>query len=184
MQSVQNKNAGFFASGNSGNWGPRDKGLGGLTSGGVQSDRFGEGAGALRFTSKKGGDVMNKFMQPAGGHGVMYDENLGGQDDNVKVANLDEGVAPLQFSGKLKLGTQATEADIQREKYLAECRQRADEQTERDAEVKEQREMAPKFTSNKGGRNTGLFMADGEEQQQQQFAPQQNNGTSMAEYFL
>lgn len=167
------RNQGLF--GNSGNWGPRDATVSCLTGGSLGGDRFSESSGAMRFTSKKDG-VANKFMQPAGGQGAMYDENLG--EDVAKISTMvDEGVAPLKFSGKVKIGSDQTEADIQREKYLAECRARAEDESEREQQVKEMRDAAPKFTSKAGGRNAGLFMSnDGEENvNQNQFQNQNQN---------
>jgi len=153
------KNNGLFAAG--GNWGAREKPVsGGLLSGGLNNDRFSESSGAMRFTSKKGDAVINKFMQPAGGHGAQYDENLGDEGTTEKIgAMVDEGVAPIKFKGKVKVGSDQTDADIQREKYLAECRERAEMQDERELEIKEIKEAAPKFTSKAGGRNAGLFMS-------------------------
>jgi len=164
------KNAGLFGSSNSGNWGSQNSGL---TSGGVQtSNRFGGGDTAIRFSSKNDAGKANKFMQQPGA-GPTYDATLGDEETNA-----DQGDQPIQFKGKVKIGTDKTEADIQREKYLEECQQRAEEEAIRAAEEKERRDAQPRFTNSKGTKNAGLFMSGPPQQQSQEEGKRQFTNSS------
>lgn len=93
--------------------------------------------------------------------GPTYDATLG--DDGTNETNLaEQGV--ISFKGKVKIGSDKTEADIQRERLIAEANARADDETLRKEQHKVNREEEQKqsrFTNSKGNKNAGLFMQDG-----------------------
>merc|ERR1712019_1606 len=101
-----------------------------------KSDKFRENDNAIRFTNAKGNtEKLNKFMVK---EGPTYDDTLG---DNVEAKeDLDpqSKAGALKFSGKIKIGTEMTEADKQRERYLKEVQERAKITEEENAQKKEE----------------------------------------------
>jgi len=91
--------------------------------------------------------------------GPTYDPTLGEDATNENEAGV------LQFKGKVKIGSDKTEADVQREKYLQEVRERAENDTLRAEQAKlakqEERERPQLFTNSKGIKNNGLRMDGG-----------------------
>lgn len=146
------KNPELFGTGSgNGNW----------TNPSSKSDKFRENENAIRFTNAKGNtEKLNKFMQK---EGPTYDDTLG---DNVEAKeDLDPtSKSSIKFSGKIKIGTEMTEADKQREKYLKEVQERAEIQEIQKAQEKEERQNStadkPRFINSKnaGLRNNGLQM--------------------------
>lgn len=89
-------------------------------------------------------------------NGPTYDPTLGEDATNETEAGV------LQFKGKVKIGSDKTEADVQREKYLQEVRERAENDTLRAEQEKLAKEERPKlFTNSKGIKNNGLRMDGG-----------------------
>jgi len=103
--------------------------------------------------------------------GPTYDDTLG---DNVeREEDLDPQSKPLAFSGKIKIGTEMTDADKQREKYLKEVQERAEFTEQQKEQQKEERQNnlslgsgigstddRPRFINSKAGgfKNNGLMM--------------------------
>merc|ERR1711879_104510 len=150
------KNQGLFRgtgddSNAGGNWG----------SNATKTNKFSENDDAIRFTNSKGNaEKLNKFMVR---EGPTYDDTLG---ENVEAKEDVNGsnTAPVQFKigGKLKINSEASEADRQREAYLKEVQERAQLEEVKRAEQKESRaEDKPRFTNSKAsGVNSGLFMSN------------------------
>jgi len=163
------KNTGLFASGGlgsgGGNWGGQSSGFTNT------NNRFGGGDTALRFKSK-GEPKINKFMQQPGA-GPVYDETLGDEETNANVEpdQVEGGDAPIKFQGKVKIGTDKTDADVQRERYLAECRARAEQEDQEKALAKEQQSEAPRFTNSKGTKNAGLFRTEDDNKPEEWYNP-------------
>jgi hypothetical protein len=145
------KNPGLFAGTSLENtagstWAPMEK----------NTNKFEATDGAIRFTNSKGGtENLNKFQTRSG---PVYDATLGDDSTNESEATV------VGFKGKVKIGSEVTEADIQREKYLQEVTERA-AQEEHDRALKgqmkeEQSQRGALFTNSKGTKNNGLFMSD------------------------
>jgi len=156
----EKKNAGIK---NAGLFGDNDT-TGNTWGGSGKNDRFKEQESGIRFTNSKGNtEKLNKFMVK---EGPTYDEDLGDDVEQKQDLEPTANTAAIKFSGKIKMDTQMTEADIQREKYLKEVQERAQNVELQKAQEKEEREAnmtseKPRFTNSKGGmRNNGLMMKE------------------------
>lgn len=133
----------------------------------TSKNKFAEGEDVIRFTNSKGNtEKLNKFMQSSG---PVYDPTLGMEEETAKDVNQQE--EPFKFKGKIKIGSEVTDADLQREKFLQECKERAEQDAldkERLINLKEEMQNGgfaenkpSRFTNSKGGlKNNGLFKAN------------------------
>jgi len=132
----------------------------------TSTNKFAEGEDVIRFTNSKGNtEKLNKFMQSSG---PVYDPTLGMEEETVK--NVNDSEEPFKFKGKIKIGSEVTDADLQREKFLQECRERADQEALDRERLKEEKQNVglgfaenkpSRFTNSKGGlKNNGLFKAN------------------------
>ena len=122
----------------------------------VVDSRFGEKSEPMKFKSS-GNSKMNKFLQS--------DENP------VKETLIIDDNTKHQFSGKMKLNTEKTEADEQREKFLEQLKnleEMKQEQQVIDEQVKEKtepkfEEEKPRFQNSKGGYQNKFLRNENEE---------------------
>jgi len=119
----------------------------------AKANKFDAEDAPIRFTNSKGNsEKLNKFMTK---EGPVYDEGLGENvEERMAVQNEDLPAAPLKFQGKIKIGSEVSEADLQREKFLKECQERA-----KNDDIEKERVKESRFTNSKGGfKNNGLMM--------------------------
>jgi len=119
----------------------------------AKANKFDADDAPIRFTNSKGNsEKLNKFMTK---EGPVYDEALGENvEEKNAVQNENITTAPLKFSGKIKIGTEVSEADKQRERFLKECQERA-----KNDDIEKERVKETRFTNSKGGfKNNGLMM--------------------------
>jgi len=124
----------------------------------AKANKFDAEDAPIRFTNSKGNsEKLNKFMAK---EGPVYDEALGENvEEKTAVQNEEVAMAPIKFQGKIKIGSEVSEADRQRERFLKECQERAKNEDMEKERVKESR-----FTNSKGGfKNNGLMMMAGDQ---------------------